>query len=481
MKYLKRSLLFLLFVVIALAGVILVRTLTFASRQRVVTLNPAPQIDPASLKNFTSAIRFRTVSHSDSSLFDSAQFLGFRRFLETTYPLTHAKLNRTIVKNYTLVYRWEGNAPQLRPVVLMAHQDVVPVEEATRAIWTVDPFEGVVRDNYIWGRGATDDKINLISILESVEKLLRKGFQPNRTIYLVFGHDEEIGGAGAQAVAEWFRKDGIRPELVLDEGGIVTREKVPGLNRTVALIGTSEKGILTVQLKVEKGGGHSAMPERETAIDILARAITTLNDNEFEARFSPSTESFMECVGPEMPFGKRIAFANLWLFKPVIYGIYEKSAPGNAMIRTTMVPTILRGGVKENVVPTFAAAIVNLRLLPGDSSVTVLRKIRNLVNDDRVQIDLLDAREASGVTPMESFAYQTVDQIVRQTYDSVVATPFLMIGATDSRHFSGVSGGIIKFSPMVDPIGFHGIDERVSMESFRESMWFFEQLMRDLK
>jgi carboxypeptidase PM20D1 len=186
-------------------------------------------------------------------------------------------------------------------------------------------------------------------------------------------------------------------------------------------------------------------------------------------------------VGPEMPFGKRIAFANQWLFKPVIFGIYEKSAPGNAMIRTTMVPTILRGGVKENVVPTFAAATINLRLLPGDSSAAVLRKIRNVINDDRVQVELLDAREASGVTPMDSFAYQTVDQIVRQTYDSVVATPFLMIGATDSRHFTDVSAGIIKFSPMVDPIGFHGIDERVSIESFRESMWFFEQLMRDLK
>jgi carboxypeptidase PM20D1 len=481
MKYLKRGLLFLLVIIVAVGTVILVNTLTFTSRQRLVQPNPAPQLDTSAVRNLASAIGFKTISNSDSSLFDSTQFLGFRRFLEATYPLTHARLERTIVKDYTLVYRWDGKDAQLPPVVLMAHQDVVPVEEATRGIWTVDPFEGVVRDNFIWGRGATDDKINLISILQSAEKLLRSGFQPNRTIYLVFGHDEEIGGSGAKAVAEWFRKDGIRPELVLDEGGIVTREKVPGLNRTVALIGTSEKGILTLQLKVEKGGGHSAMPERETAIDILARAITTLNENEFEARFSPSTESFLEYVGPEMPFGQRIAFANLWLFTPVIHRIYEKSAPGNAMIRTTMVPTILRAGVKENVVPTSATATVNLRLLPGDSSGTVLRKIRELINDDRVQVELLDAREASGVTPMESFAYQTVDQIVRQTYDSVVATPFLMIGATDSRHFSDVSGGIIKFSPMVDPIGFHGIDERVSIESFRESMWFFEQLMRDLK
>jgi carboxypeptidase PM20D1 len=477
----KRFLLLILVLVLTVVTVVLFRTFTFKSQQRSVDVAPGPPMNAKALANFQSSIRFKTISNSDSTLFDSSQFTGFRRFLEKTYPLIHAGLEREIVKNYTLLYRWEGSNPELAPVVLMAHQDVVPVEESTQAMWSVDPFEGVIRDNFVWGRGSTDDKINLIAIMESTEKLLASGYKPVRTIYLVFGHDEEIGGRGAIAVARRFKEKGIHPEMVLDEGGIVTREKVPGLQRNVALIGTSEKGILTLQLRVEKGGGHSAMPEKETAIDILARALTRLNQNEFEPRFSPSTESFIECVGPEMPFIQRMAFANLWLFRGMVTGIYEQSGPGNAMIRTTMVPTIVHSGMKDNVIPTVATATINLRLLPGDSSVSIQGKIREIINDDRVFVEVKDAQEASGVTAMESYAYSTVDQIVRQTYDSVVATPFLMIGATDSRHFKEVSKGIIKFSPMVDPIGFHGIDERVSLESFQYSLWFFEQLIRGIK
>jgi carboxypeptidase PM20D1 len=477
----KRILITVLLLLTAFITLIVVRTLTFKSRQSIIAISSPPSPSKQAIDHFISAIHFKTISNSDPGLLDSSEFLGLRRFLETTYPAVHQNLRREIVHNYTLLFRWDGKDTTARPIVLMAHQDVVPIEEPTKSLWTVDPFEGVVRDNYIWGRGSTDDKINLIAIMEGAEKLLKSGFRPHRTIYFVFGHDEEIGGTGAKAVAEMFRQKGIRPELVLDEGGIVTREKVPGLSRTTALIGTSEKGILTLELKVEKGGGHSAMPERETAIDILAKAITRLNENEFEPRFSPSTESFMKSVGPEMPFKQRMAFANLWLFRPMINNIYEQSNGGNAMIRTTMVPTIIHSGMKENVIPTIATAVVNLRLLPGDSSKAIQRKIREVINDDRVLIEVRDSREASGVTEMESFAYSAVEGIVRQTYDSVVATPFLMIGATDSRHFNEVSEGIIKFSPMIDPIGFHGIDERVSMESFETSLWFFEQLIRDVK
>jgi carboxypeptidase PM20D1 len=477
----KRLLLGFVLLLVLMVIVVLVRTLVFQPAHKSSTVTPSPPLDPAAIQRFRDAITYRTVSYADSAGFDSSQFLGFRRFLKRSYPLVHANLKREIVKDYTMIYHWEGESKEANPVVLMAHQDVVPVEESTRAIWSVDPFAGVIRDDFVWGRGSTDDKINLIAILEATEKLLAQGFRPKRSVYLVFGHDEEVGGTGAMAVAELFQKRRIRPELVLDEGGIVTREKVPGLKRNVALIGTSEKGFLSLRLTVEKGGGHAAMPERETAIDILATALTRLRAEQFEARFSPSTQSFIENVGPELPFAQRMAFANLWLFRPLVYGIYEQSNTGNAMIRTTLVPTIIDGGIKDNVIPTVATATLNIRLLPGDSSATIQRMIRDIVDDDRVHFDVLDEREASAVTSMETYAYSVVDQVVRKTYDSVVATPFLMIGATDSRHFKDVSDGIIKFSPMIDPIGFHGIDERVSLESFRISIWFFEQLIRDLK
>lgn len=476
----KRIILVLLLLVAVFAGVLLVRTFTLTSIQANVGALPAPTLPDFALANFVSAIQIPTISYSDTSLIDYQTFVRFQSFLKNKYPLVHANLELEVVHNYTVLFTWAGTSSTTDPAVLMAHQDVVPIEEETITLWSVDPFAGTVKDDFIWGRGTVDDKINLIAILESVEKLLSEGFKPNGTVYLLFGHDEEIGGSGAKAVAQLFRERGIRPSLVLDEGGIVTREKVPGLTRNVALLGTSEKGSLTLELSAEMAGGHAAMPEKETAISILSKALVRLNDNPFEPRFSPSSQDFARAIGPELPFGQRLAFANLWLFESTVFSIYEQSGPGNAMIRTTIAPTILKSGMKENVVPTVASATLNLRLLPGDTLESVIHRLRNVMDDDRIHIKVKDYRPASTVTSMESSAYQLVEMTARHTFDSAVVSPFLMIAATDSRHFSGIADGIIKFSPMVDPIGFHGIDERVSLDSFSKSLWFFEQLIRNL-
>ncbi|PZR40969.1 MAG: hypothetical protein DI538_02475 [Azospira oryzae] len=477
----KRILFVVLALVVILIGTVLFNTFRFSSRQAVVTSLVAPETSDEALTHFTDALHFKTISYGDTSRLDSSQFLGFHRFLEKTYPLVHQKLKKEVLLKYALLYRWEGKNPELNPIVLMAHQDVVPIEEGTEKIWTVDPFAGVVKDQFIWGRGTVDDKINLISIMEAAEKLLKENFQPERTIYFSFGHDEEMGGKGAQAAAALLKSRGVQADLVLDEGGIISLEKVPGMTRPVALMGTSEKGYLSLELSVEKQGGHSSMPEKETAIDILTRAIVKLREKPFEPNFSPSTQGFIEYLGPEMNFLQKMAFANTWLFKPMVIGIYEKSAPGNAMIRTTLVPTIINAGVKDNVVPTIAVATINLRLLPGDSSSVIIEKIKQTINDDRVHIDMARSflSEPSSVTDNESYAYKKIDVIAKRVYKDIAGSPFLMIGGSDSRYFDQVSKGIIKFSPMIDPIGFHGIDERVSLQSYQTSLWFFEQLMRD--
>jgi carboxypeptidase PM20D1 len=460
--------------------VVLFKTFMFKSKQLDIAAMPAPEYAPETVDHFLGAIKFKTISFGDASRLDSAEFSGFHRYLKTTYPLLHGKLSLKTVANYSLLYKWEGSDISLAPYVLMAHQDVVPVEEASRSLWTVDPFEGVVKQDSIWGRGACDDKINLIGIMESVEKLLKEGFQPRRTIYLAFGHDEEVGGSGAQALAAELKSQNVQADLVLDEGGIVTMDKVPGMTKPVALIGTSEKGYLSLELKVEKNGGHSSMPEKETALDILTKAIVTLRDHPFKADFSPSTLGFIDHVGPEMPFLQKMVFANTWLFKKVVIGIYESSPGGNALVRTTAVPTIIHAGVKDNIVPTSVTAIVNLRLLPGDNSEWAIGHVKEIINDDRVQVGTMAgfASEPTGITPEDGPGYRLVDETVHKTFAETVTTPFLMIGGTDSRHMEGVSKNIIKFSPMIDPIGFHGIDERVSTQSYRNTIWFFETLIR---
>ena len=479
----KKLLLGVVAVAILLVGILLFNTFRFTSKQLAIETVPSPELTQESLKHFQEAISYKTISYGDSTLFDSTQFLGFRSFLEKTYPTIHTKLSREVVVGYSLLYKWEGKNTDLKPYVLMAHQDVVPIEEVTRSKWTVDPFVAEIKEGFIWGRGTTDDKINLISIFEATEKLLLEGYQPERTIYFAFGHDEEVGGTGAKAIAALLKSRNITADLVMDEGGIITKKEIPNMTQPVALLGTSEKGYLSLDLTVEKSGGHSSQPAKETAIDILASALLKIRENPFEASISESTQGFLDYIGPEMPFLQKIIFANQWLFEALIIGIYEKSPTGNAVMRTTAVPTIIDAGIKDNVVPTIAKATVNFRLLPGDEIKEVTEQVKQKINDERVKISNANSflAEASAVTPTHSFAFKKVNETIRKTSANTLVAPLLLIGGTDSRHFGEVSTGIIKFSPMVDPIGFHGIDERVSLESYRTAIWFYEQLLEDTK
>jgi len=478
----KKFFLFLLAGILVLITVILVNTFRMPSLQVQVNAIPAPEINAKSLQHFQQAIGYKTISFGDPLLFDSSQFIGFRKFLETTYPNFHSKLTREILAGYSLLYKWEGKNPQLKPVILMAHQDVVPIEEATKSMWTVDPFAGEIKDNFIWGRGTTDDKINLISMMEAAEKLLTENFQPERTIYFSFGHDEEIGGRGAIATAALLKSRNIEAEFVLDEGGIITLDKMPGITKPLALLGTSEKGYLSVELTVEEAGGHSSMPAEETSIDILSKALVNLRSKPFPSELKGSTLEGTEYLGPEMPFVQRMAFANQWLFRGLIINNYEKSPQSAAMVRTTMVPTIIDAGIKDNVIPTVAKATVNLRLLPGDLSEAVIEEVKRKIGDERVKVQRLNINaEATPVTSASKSGYKNIDAAIKKSLSQTISAPFLMIGATDSRHFYDVSKDIIKFSPMIDPIGFHGIDERVSLDSYKTALWFYENLIRDLK
>ena len=477
----KKLLLGLLLLITMLMAVLIFNTLTLKSDQQETTAIPAPALQAASIQHFQEALTYKTISYGNPDLFDSSQFIAFRKFLERTYPLSHEKMQREIVADYSLLYTWPGKNQSLKPIVLMAHMDVVPVEEATLSMWTYDAFAGTVKDDFIWGRGTTDDKINLISIFETCEKLLSENFQPERSVYLAFGHDEEIGGKGAVAIARLLKERKIAAEMILDEGGIITKEKMPGLSKPVALLGTAEKGYLSLELTVEKPGGHSSMPDKETAIDILTRALVTLRNNPFDPSFSEPMQGMMKSVGPEMSFIQKMAFANPWLFKSLIMDTYSQSPTGDAMIRTTLVPTIISAGIKDNVVPTVAKATVNLRLLPGDNSDKIIAQIKDIIQDDRIVISKLSTlAEASAVTPVKSFGYAKVSKAIKKSYPQMITSPFLLMGATDSRHFGEISSNIIKFSPMIDPIGFHGIDERVSLESYQTALWFYEQLLRDL-
>lgn len=469
---------------LVLLVVLLINTLRFAAPLPLVVDTRPPGAQPvAAVEHLQQAIRWQTVSSTDSSPRDTSQFAGLHRLLQQSYPLLHQRLTRELVGGYSLLYRWPGTEPALAPVVVLAHQDVVPVEEESRAGWHVPPFGGIVKDGFIWGRGATDNKANLIAICEAIEQALQQGYSPRHTIYFAFGHDEEVGGGqGAARIAELLLQRHGRAAFVLDEGGFITTQRVPGLvGRPVALVGTAEKGYMSVEIVATLPGGHSSLPAKETAIELVAQALVTLRAHPFKAAFTPAMQDFAAHVGPHLPFPQRLAFANKWLLEPLILRAYTASPGGNAAVRTTMVPTIIRAGNKANVVPSQAVATVNVRLLPGTSSRATLARLRALLPDARLQLRTVGFISEPGPTATDSSQYyHQVEHLVRRLVPGVVTTPFLMTGITDARHFSALTANIYRFSLMADPVGLHGEDERLSVASFSQCIRFYADLLHDL-
>ncbi|MGI4020694.1 MAG: M20 family peptidase [Janthinobacterium lividum] len=480
----KKIILFLLAIFLFLVMIVLIKTFTFSSIQPKFSAAKPLLINDSAVAHLQQGIRFKTVSLSDSAKPDSSAFLALHRYLAQTYPLIHQKISLEKVAGYSLVYTWKGKNLNLKPVVLMAHQDVVPVEKASLSQWKADPFGGTIQDGKLWGRGTADDKISLFSLLEATEKLLQQNYQPERTIYFVFGHDEEAGGKGVKAVATLFKARGIKADWVLDEGGEITKKEIPDLQgKPVALIGTSEKGYLSIDLKVNIEGGHSSMPKPETAVDVLVAAIQKLRAKPFPARFGGSTGDFFKYLGPEMPFTSKMAIANQWLFKTLLFRIYEKSAGGNALIRTTIAPTILQAGIKDNVVPTSAFATVNFRLLPGTSVDAVFRHVKEAISDDRVQLIKQDAfaEEASAITSTQSSGFKQLEKAIIENYPGTLIAPYLTVGATDSRQMSGISANILRFSPVTDLEGMHGLNEHIGVEEYKKAISFYYYLIKDVK
>jgi carboxypeptidase PM20D1 len=399
----------------------------------------------------------------------------------------HESLTREVVGDLSLLYTWEGTEPDLDPVVFMGHMDVVPVIPGTEEDWTYDPFGGVVADGYVWGRGAMDDKVSVVSVLEAVELLLNEGYRPRRTIYLAFGHDEEVGGPrGARAIAELLSSRGAEPyAFVLDEGGTMADGLVPGVDELVALVGIAEKGYVSLELLVEGEGGHSSMPPAETNIGILAEAITRLQEHPFPVRLDGATREMFAGLAPHMPLLGRVVFANMWLFEPVLERVLAGDPTSAAMLRTTTAPTIIEGGVKANVLPITARAVVNHRIIPGETPETVLARATEIIDDPRVQVRISgdDAQPPSPVSDPHGEAFALIARTIRETNADreVVVAPWLVVGGTDAKYYSGRSDNVFRFLPArfeQDAMTrFHGTDERMDVEGYLSSIRFFHRLI----
>jgi len=437
----------------------------------------------ALLDHLAEAVQIRTISDEDRSHIDRAPFGEFHAFLERTYPLVHRDLRREVVAEHSLLYTWEGADPAVPPVLLMGHLDVVGIEPGTEDDWEHPPFAGERDEEHLWGRGSIDDKGSVVALFEAVEGLLAEGFRPDVTLHLAIGHDEEIGGTeGAAAVSALLASRGTRLDFVLDEGGAVVSDLLPGITGPVALLGIGEKGYLNLELVAEGGGGHSSVPPPHTAIGLLAAAVQRLEAGPMPARLEVQA-GFFAALTPVVGGFRGLALRHLDRLGSLVERRLSALPSGSALIRTTCAVTMIEGGVKPNQLPQSARAVANFRLLPGDTAAGVLAHVRAVVGEEITvrQVEGGFSAEPSARADTGSASYRLVAETIEEVFPGATVAPWVVMGATDSRHYLPIAENVYRFSPFrftpEDMSRMHGTGERLRLADADGAVAFYRRLV----
>lgn len=486
----KRLLLGLLGLLLVLVAVVAINTWRQGSRQiEVPALAPLDIDKDGAARRLGEAVRLRTISSRDDPALNTDQFQQLQALLQARYPKAHAVMKRELVGDLSLLYTWPGSDPGARPIVVMAHQDVVPVAPGTDKDWTVAPFSGALQDGFVWGRGSWDNKGNLIAQMEALEMLAAAGFRPRRTIHLVAGADEEVGGLrGAKRIAALLKERNVRVEFVIDEGLLITDGILPGLRQPAAIVGVAEKGYMSVVLRLNGKPGHASMPPPpgQSAIGMMSAALKRIDDEQLPAAIRGVAGEMFATVAPEMDGFLRVALSNLWLFGPIVQKQLEAGPSTNALLRTTTALTITQAGNKENVLPGQAEATINFRLLPGDTIAQVTERVRSQVQQvtggGNFELFVLPgANEATKVSSTDSAAYRLLNRTVREVFPGTLVAPGLYIAGSDSVHFVDISEHVFRFSPIrarpEDLSRFHGTNERISLDNLADLIRFYHRLL----
>ncbi len=467
-------------VLAALILVILIRTLAFRPRSQV---KPEPQDvsldDNRVAGDMQAMIRMKTVSYQDKSLEDAKAFEEFPKLLKTLYPRLHEKLEQEHIGDRGLLYRWPGKKSD-RPGVLMAHYDVVPVQEAT---WDKPPFDGIIEDGVLWGRGTLDTKCTLLGVMEAAEMLISEGFVPENDLYLAFAGDEEVYGHGAPDIVAEFKRRNVTPAFVLDEGGAVAENIFPGVSAPCALIGLAEKGIMNASFEAVSPGGHASMPPPHTAVGILARAVTRVENHPFPFTLTEPVKQMFDVLGRRSIFWYRMIFSNLWCFASLLNLLCKKrGGEMNALVRTTCAFTRMSGSPAHNVLPPKAAVGANLRLIGGDTLEGARTRLKRIVKDQRVAVTVTDGNNPTPCSPAGGEAWDRLAAAVGQTWPEAVIAPYLMVAATDSRHYATISSHVYRFSPLAMTLEerrtIHANNERIPLSKLYDLVRFYVRLIK---
>ena len=479
-----KKLLILFFAILtALLLAALFRTIMHTAVQAKPTEGEVILIDEIrAIENLAESIKFQTISYQEKERFPQEEFNYFIEWAAKTYPEFHQAL--TLEKlGHSLLFKWKGSDVTLSPILFEGHYDVVPIIPGTEDLWDEMPFSGTISNNRIWGRGALDDKSGVIGLMEAATYLIKNNFQPTRTVYFGFGHDEEIGGGGAALITKKLREEGIQLHWSLGEGSFVNRGFFPGVDKLIAPINVAEKGIMNLLIVAKADGGHSSTPPSRTAVTLLAEALIKLEKEPLPGSLEGLSAVMFDEVSKHMPFSYRFLFANRWLFGGIIESQMSSSPVINAMIRTTTAPTMLNGSIKSNVLPIEASALINFRLHPRDTIESVTDHVTRVVGSEEVEVRLLGGMEASGISSWSSPGFEIVAASLNKVYGDVISVPGLMIAASDTRHYSKIADNSFRFNPFSivpeDMTGFHGTNESIDIDSFVAGIKTYVEIIRE--
>jgi len=461
-------------------AVIIIRALAFTPKsQPEVSREPVSFDENAAVSALQQLVQCRTISYNDPALEDEAEFRKLIDLLPKLYPHVFAACEFQQLPDRALLLCWKGKS-QEKPSVMMSHYDVVPVEES---MWEKPPFDGIIEDGVLWGRGTLDTKVTMNGALSAANALISQGFVPENDVYFAFSGGEEVNGKGAVNIVEYFSANGITPALVVDEGGAVVENVFPGVKTPSAMIGIAEKGMINVQYSVKSGGGHASAPPPKTPITTLASACRKIIDHPFRMHITKPTAELFDTLGRHSTFLFKLIFANLWCFKPVL-SIFTRMSGGeiNALVRTTTAFTMMEGSSARNVIPAEAKLVSNMRLNPADTVAGAVEYLKKTVKDDSVEITVLESNEPSPISETGCEAWDKVASAVAGTWPGCIVSPYLMVQCSDSRHYGKISNHVYRFSAMdltaEERRSIHGNNERIRLDCLKKSVEFYIRLLK---